>query len=158
MAKKRVRKQWEQEHANYELTYVWGLDCNEQNRADRIVNTMIEYNHQFPLIERHLTKEAAHAICDGLGIKRPLMYDLGYNNNNCIGCVKGGLGYWNKIRVDFPEVFERRAKLERIVGNAILEESNGTPIYLDELSPERGRMSNEVMTECDLFCISVLPN
>ena len=37
---------------------------------------------------------------------RPLMYDLGYPNNNCIGCVKGGMGYWNHIRKDFPEVFE----------------------------------------------------
>ena len=33
---------------------------------------------------------------------------MGYNNNNCIGCIKGGMGYWNKIRVDFPEVFEKR--------------------------------------------------
>ncbi len=37
------------------------------------------------------------------------MYDLGYPNNNCIGCVKGGMGYWNKIRKDFPEVFQKRA-------------------------------------------------
>ena len=41
------------------------------------------------------------------------MYDMGYPNNNCIGCVKGGMGYWNHIRKDFPEVFDSRAKLER---------------------------------------------
>lgn len=35
------------------------------------------------------------------------MYDLGYANNNCIGCVKGGIGYWNKIRIDFPEESDR---------------------------------------------------
>ena len=32
------------------------------------------------------------------------MYDLGYPNNNCIGCIKGGMGYWNRIRKDFPDI------------------------------------------------------
>ena len=146
--KKRVRKEWEFEHRDYDLTYVWGMDCNEKNRADRLKETMINFTHCFPLIERGLTKEEAHGICAELGIKRPLMYDLGYNNNNCVGCVKGGMGYWNKIRVDFPEVFESRSKLERSIGNTILKEC-----YLDELDPNRGRMSEEISTDCNIFCM-----
>ena len=51
------------------------------------------------------------------------MYKLGYNNNNCIGCVKGGIGYWNKIRVDFPAEFDRMAELERKIGHAVLKET-----------------------------------
>ena len=43
------------------------------------------------------------------------MYKLGYNNNNCIGCVKGGQAYWNKIRIDFPETFNKMAKLENLI-------------------------------------------
>lgn len=151
--KKRVRKQWEQEHSEYDITYVWGMDLNEKNRAERLLDTMIEYNHEFPLIERQLTKAEAHGICEQLGIKRPIMYDLGYNNNNCVGCVKGGMGYWNKIRIDFPEVFEARAKLERKVGSTILKEADGTPIYLDELPKNKGRMSEEISTECNIFCM-----
>ena len=150
--KKRVRKEWEQEHSDYEITYVWGFDADETNRAERLQEAS-EYNNVFPLIENNLTKADAHGICEQLGIKRPIMYDLGYNNNNCIGCIKGGMGYWNKIRVDFPEVFERRAKMEREIGNSILKESNGTPLYLDELSPERGRMTDEVIPECSIFCM-----
>lgn len=150
--KKRVRKEWEYEHRDYEITYVWGMDLNEKHRADRLQETMIEFNHEFPLIEKELTKEDAHGICRQLGIKRPFMYDLGYNNNNCVGCVKGGMGYWNKIRVDFPDVFESRAKLERKIGNSILKEQDGTPIFLDELEPQRGRMSDEVMEDCSIFC------
>jgi hypothetical protein len=75
------------------------------------------------------------------------MYDLGYKNNNCVGCVKGGMGYWNKIRVDFPEVFKKRAELERLIGASCI---NG--IYLDELSPDRGRIEDEIMEECSIFC------
>lgn len=146
--KKRIRKEWELKHSDYELTYVWGMDSTEKQRAENLKNTMFEFNHCFPLIERDLTKAEAHGICNKLGIKRPVMYDLGYNNNNCVGCVKGGMGYWNKIRVDFPEVFESRAKLERDIGHSILKEC-----FLDELDPNRGRMSDEIEQECNIFCM-----
>ena len=146
--KKRVRKEWEYEHRDYDITYVWGFDVEEKSRAERLVETMIEFDHIFPLIERNLTKTDAHGINANLGIKRPIMYDLGYNNNNCIGCVKGGMGYWNKIRIDFPEVFESRAKLERELNNKILKEC-----FLDELDPNRGRMSEEIMEDCSIFCM-----
>lgn len=142
--KKKVRLQWEQ--GKGELTYVWGFDCNEKNRALRMVEGFPEYKHEFPLIERNLTKQDAHGVCERLGIKRPLMYDLGYSNNNCVGCVKGGMGYWNKIRKDFPDVFERRAKLEREIGHSCI---NG--IYLDELEKDRGT-NNEIFAECSLLC------
>jgi hypothetical protein len=149
--KKRVRKEWEYEHRDYEVTYVWGMDCDEKHRADNIEETMFEFNHCFPLIERGLTKSDAHAISAQLGIRRPAMYDMGYSNNNCIGCVKGGMGYWNKIRVDFPEVFESRAKLEREVNSRSLKEC-----FLDELEPGRGRMADEIMEDCGIFCYLAL--
>lgn len=145
--KKRVRKVWEMEHTDYEITYVWGFDCDEKHRAERLLETMIEFQHEFPLIEKQLTKADAHAILESLGIKRPMMYDLGYNNNNCVGCVKGGMGYWNKIRQDFPEVFARRAETERIVGHSCIK-----GVFLDELDPNKGRMSEEIMPECGIMC------
>ena len=145
--KKRVRKQWELEHSDYEITYVWGFDLNEKRRAENVADTMSEFNHEFPLIDNNLLKQDCHAIAAELGTKRPVMYDMGYNNNNCIGCVKGGMGYWNKIRVDFPEVFESRAKLERDIGASCI---NGC--FLDELDPSRGRMSDEIMQDCGIFC------
>lgn len=151
--KKRVRKLWEQKHAEYDITYVWGFDCNEKNRAERLEETEIEFKHEFPLIEKGLTKQDAHGMACKLGIRRPLMYDLGYTNNNCIGCVKGGMGYWNQIRKDFPDVFESRAKLERDIGAAILKDSKtGIPIYLDELDPNRGRVQDEIMPDCSIMC------
>lgn len=147
--KKRIRKEWEYEHREYDITYVWGFDCDEKKRADNLVETMFEFNHCFPLIERNLAKADAHGMCEYLGVKRPAMYDFGYNNNNCIGCVKGGMGYWNKIRVDFPEVFESRAKMEREIGASILKEC-----YLDELDLDRGRMSDEIPIDCSIMCMA----
>jgi len=145
--KLRVRQTYEAQNVGVRLTYVWGFDCNETARAERLIEAQPHQEHLFPLIEHNLTKQDAHALCRELGIKRPMMYDLGYNNNNCIGCVKGGIGYWNKIRVDFPEVFERRAKLERRLNSQCLKE-----YWLDELPPDKGRMSEEIMEECGIFC------
>lgn len=147
MLKKQVRKRWELDHMTDDLTYVWGMDCNEKHRADRIVEGFPEVKHEFPLIEKGFTKDDAHGICRQLGIRRPMMYDLGYNNNNCIGCVKGGAGYWNKIRQDFPKVFEARSRMERDIGHSILKDC-----FLDELPPDKGRMSEEVMDECSILC------
>jgi hypothetical protein len=75
------------------------------------------------------------------------MYDLGYPNNNCIGCVKGGMGYWNKIRQDFPEVFADRARMEREIGASCM---NG--VYLDELAPEAGRGLKPIVEDCGILC------
>lgn len=149
--KKRVRKEWENANKDADITYVWGMDVNEKYRADRLLETMVDFNHEFPLIEKGLTKQDAHGICERLGIKRPLMYDMGYQNNNCIGCVKGGMGYWNKIRLDFPDVFKDRAKMEREIGHSIIK-----GCYLDELDPSAGRMQDEIMTECGIFCMMAL--
>ena len=146
--KKRVRQEWERQFAE-PITYVWGFDADERARADRLEAGMVEFSHRFPLIERGLTKKDVHAICAELGIKRPAMYDMGYPNNNCIGCVKGGMGYWNAIRRDFPDVFERRARQEREIGHSCIK-----GVFLDELEPNRGRM-DEVMPECSFACLGV---
>lgn len=144
--KRDVRKAWEKEHPDHHI-YVWGFDCTEVKRAERLEKAMPDFEHEFPLIERGITKREAHGIAHRLGLRRPAMYDLGYPNNNCVGCVKGGKGYWNKIRVDFPDVFEARAKLEREIGHSCIR-----GIFLDELDPSAGRMDQEVMEECGIMC------
>lgn len=145
--KKRVRKEWEYSHNDCDLTYVWGFDLNEKHRADRLDEVTPDVKNLYPLIERGLTKQDAHGILNMLEIKRPAMYDMGYSNNNCIGCVKGGMGYWNRIRIDFPEVFQRMSKLEREIGHSCIK-----GVYLDELDPNKGRMEEEIMQDCSIMC------
>lgn len=131
----------------------------EVNRAIRFSEQWPESKPIFPLIEQAVTKQNCAEIILRAGIKLPAMYVLGYNNNNCIGCVKGGKGYWNKIRVDFPAEFNKMAKAEREAGHSCIKESKkidglkySIPIFLDELKPHVGRKINPVVPDCGSIC------
>lgn len=149
--KKKMRWKIEDEHPNYQAQ-IFGFDLSEKVRAKRFLEQYPKSKAIFPLIEHGLTKQECLAIVEHAGIDLPAMYRLGYHNNNCIGCLKGGLGYWNKIRVDFPEAFHRMSEIERKRGFASHKDKDGTPIFLDELDPDRGNFSTEIMPECGLFC------
>lgn len=126
-------------------------DPREINRAERFKEQNPGVNILTPLIEHGLTKSDCLAMVDRAGIEIPEMYKLGYKNNNCIGCVKGGIGYWNKIRRDFPETFDRMADLERRLGNTVLRDKNGA-LFLDTLDPGRGNHADEPQFECGITC------
>ena len=172
LLKRRVRAEWERENRWFtSFRYVWGLDIEETkprpprglSRVDGIREAMPQEEHLFPLVDAGVTKADAHGILRKAGIKRPAMYDLGYRNNNCVGCVKGGKHYWNKIRVDFPEVFKARAELERKMGHTCLKKvrerpqepasaDNSVLLYLDELDPAAGRDDGPIVDECGIMC------
>ena len=140
----RPRQLWESANPGRH-TYVWGMDKNETSRMDGLRERMPQYDHEFPLA--NMTKAEAHGYLEQAGIKRPAIYAEGYPNGNCIGCIRGGMGYWNKIRREYPGVFENRAKLERLIGHSII---NG--VYLDELAEDRGRKQKIIVAECGAAC------
>lgn len=145
--KKRQRQKFEKTVDFTGQIFGFEYDKKEMNRAIRFKEQNPHTNPLFPLIDKKLNKAACMSILQKSGIKLPAMYKLGYSNNNCVGCVKGGMGYWNKIREDFPKTFERMAKAERKIGHTCVK-----GVYLDELEPERGRHKLPPMPECDLFC------
>lgn len=132
---------------------VFGYTAEEGHRARRFREQNPGVTLRTPLIERELSKSDCLALVDRAGIQLPAMYLLGYSNNNCIGCVKGGMGYWNKIRVDFPDVFNRMAVLERSLGRSVIR-VDGDHVFLDELDPTRGDHEEPDM-DCSLICAIV---
>ena len=138
--------------------HVFGYTADEAHRIPRLLANEPGLDLLSPLIDRGLTKADCHALLESQGIKRPALYDLGYQNNNCIPCVKGGMGYWNAIRRDFPEAFARMALLERDIGHAVLSEEipGGTrekrPVWLDELDPDRGDFRTDQPPDCSVMC------
>ena len=150
--KKKVRYKLEKELQHWD-GQVWGFDYDpkEINRAIRLKQQYPDTKPLFPLIEKQITKQDAMGMLWKAGIEIPAMYKMGYNNNNCIGCVKGGMGYWNKIRKDFPEVFAQMSQIERDVGATCLKDKDGR-IFLDELPTWRGDPVEEIIPDCSLIC------
>jgi len=145
--KKEVRKRYEKPGD----VQVFGYTAEEEDRVERFMDANNDVKLWSVLVEKGLTKQDCLAMIDRAGIELPAMYKLGYINNNCVGCVKGGLGYWNKIRVDFPDAFTKMAQTERLLGVKILK-SKGERIYLDELPVGAGDYPTEVSIECGIFC------
>lgn len=153
--KKNVRTAYQQ----VDDVHVFGLTADEQHRIEQFKRQNPELYLEFPLAEHGITKANCYERLSDAGITLPMMYRLGYRNNNCIGCVKGGMGYWNKIRRDFPEVFNRMAKLERSLDAAICKKERRIDgkrtrerVFLDELPPDAGRGEIEPDIECGVLC------
>lgn len=146
--KKNVR--FDFERSNDVTNQVWGYEftTKEVNRAIRTIEQYGYTNPLFPLIEEKLTKNECAGLVQSAGIEIPEMYKLGYSNNNCVGCVKGGAGYWNKIRVDFPEVFKAMAEAEREINATCIKGKK----FLDQLNPKAGRNTKPIISECGAFC------
>jgi 3'-phosphoadenosine 5'-phosphosulfate sulfotransferase (PAPS reductase)/FAD synthetase len=137
-------------------TQVFGFDSGEKKRFDRFKHNNPEVNLEAPLLDNGISKADCFKIISDAGIEIPIMYRLGYKNNNCIGCVKGQSGYWNKIRKDFPDVFNKMAKIERELNVAINKSYAGDGkrkrIFLDELPPDAGRYNSEPSLGCGVLC------
>lgn len=111
--KKNVRIKWQQETD----IHVFGMTSEEAHRIDNLQDSEPDLKLWPVLIDCGITKKDCFEIVHDVGIKLPKMYELGYSNNNCIGCLKASSAtYWNMIRRDFPEVYARRADQEKELG------------------------------------------
>ena len=148
--KKSARQQWEQKHSPD--WHVLGFTSDEKKRHDRF--TLTERSNVLPvLIWCGIDKQACMSILASNGIRPPKMYDLGFPNANCIGCVKAtSPTYWNAVRREFPDVFRKRAELSRELG-ARLVRVKSERVFLDELDPQvKGRPMKSLTLECGTFC------
>lgn len=148
--KKRARQDWEAR--NSVDWHVLGFTADEEIRHKRFVLT--ERSNVLPvLIEAKLTKADCYRVLRDAGIKPPRIYELGYPNANCIGCVKAtSPTYWNHVRQMHPDVFEDRAKQSRELGVRLARYQNKR-VFLDDLPADAvGRPMKNLDFECGTFC------
>jgi hypothetical protein len=127
-------------------------DARDAARAARLRRTNHGPGIETPLIDAGLMRADCLAIIERAGIALPAMYGLGFENNNCIGCAKAtSPTYWNRVRRNFPDAFDRMAKIQRTL-NFSQVKLNGVMVFLDELPEDAGRADREPDIECSLFC------
>ena len=113
--------------------HIFGYTADEQKRIKTFEDNNPELDAFWVLAEARITKNDCYRLLEGSHIRLPILYGLGYKNNNCLGCVKAtSAKYWNMVRRDFPAVFEARSVLSRDIG-AKLTRMKGQRIFLDEL-------------------------
>ncbi len=171
--KRKAREVWQK--SNDYLHQVFGFDIDEPKRALSMALNYPDSKPVFPLLMFGLRKKHCLTKIQDLGIEPPRVYSYGFNNNNCFktGCVQGGIGYWQKIKREYPEKFEAMAKVEheltKLKGKPVtmLKDQSGSakeagntlvflkpnPDYphLKDLSMMKGREPENLM-ECNGFC------
>lgn len=133
---------------------IFGYTAEEAGRLEDFRDRHPDKPVEAPLIDAGLGKEDCKAMVLRAGLELPLMYRLGYHNANCIGCVKGGEGYWRAIREDFPEQFEEVATVQEEIGEGAYlfrNRKTGERYSLREI-PAGPARRNEAIPACSFFC------
>lgn len=126
-------------------------DANDVARAKRLREHFFELRIETPLIDAGITKAGTMTIVEAARIKLPVMYKLGFHNNNCIPCGKAtSPNYWANIRKHFPSEFARMVTLSRELG-ARLTRINDERIFIDEI-PSDWPTTNPIAPSCDFLC------
>ncbi len=144
---------------NYQMpgdTHVFGFTSDEKNRIALFNKNNHDLNLWWVLEEHGISKDDCYERLKAAGIPLPVMYQLGYKNNNCMGCVKSSSpAYWLKIKADFPDVFERRCIQSRSLGVKLVRvrrNKNRVRIFLDELTEEYAEPEDTENISCGPDC------
>lgn len=177
---KELKKAVREAHQRHDDNHIFGYTIDEIDRVNDFIDANNDINIIAPLVDAGLTKADCLAMVQDAGIELPAMYKLGYQNNNCRGCVKASSpNYWRKIDTDFPEFFQQMNAHEKMLGRAVckigmptvaknwpevyeqlgrpmLLNPRGNPIYwrpqLHELPKDIIAMDNEPDIQCGIFC------
>jgi PP-loop superfamily ATP-utilizing enzyme len=125
--KRVVREKWENENKFKYQIFGFEFDPKEFNRAKSMTMNHSNAKAIYPLLMYGLTKKDCLRIISDAGIDIPLVYQLGYKNNNCFrtGCVQGGVGYWQKIQREDIDKFNAMADMEHY-----LTDLKGEPVTM----------------------------
>ncbi|MFE2640172.1 hypothetical protein ACFXKF_36410 [Streptomyces scopuliridis] len=144
--KQKPCRTWMTEHTppGDTIAYV-GIEPNDRDRRriPAIARNWQPWRTEFPLADGpDATKDQLLDEVRALGIRPPLLYELGFPHNNCSGsCVRAGQGQWKHLLATLPERYAhaeaKEEELRELLGDvAILRDRRGgtsRPLPLAEL-------------------------
>jgi hypothetical protein len=138
--KRIVREKWQKTHSFTHQVFGFEFDKKEFNRAKSLTMNHGSAKGIYPLLMIGYDKDDCLEIVKRAGIEIPVMYKMGFRNNNCFGtgCVQGGIGYWQKMKRDFPDKFQEMANIEHELTNL-----KGEPVTMlkDQTQDAKKRVS-----------------
>lgn len=167
--KREVRIAYQNENPFFDHQ-VFGFDIDEPKRAKSMTLNYPNINPIYPILLFGYTKKKCIQMLNDFGIEVPIPYKEGFHNNNCYqtGCVQGGIGYWQKMKDERPDAFEKMAAMEHELtdkkGEPVTickDQSKGGglvflkphPAYplMKDISMMKGRPV-EALVDCNGFC------
>lgn len=130
-------------------TIYLGFDWNEEHRLNALRAEKPDWRWEAPMTERPIwDKCRMRREAEALGMKIPLLYDLGFPHNNCGGrCVRAGISHWVHLYRVLPARYQEWAVEEQVTRRdledrgiepfSILRDRRGgdtKPLWLDDLA------------------------
>lgn len=119
--------------------HIFGLSYDEPKRINDFVEKNPDMILDWILRDNKVTKHDCMVMTSTAGLPTPTRYLQGYENNNCICCVKASsVQYWVMERRNNPEVFKRRCDQSRKFGARLVRYKlpgmkKAERIFLDQL-------------------------
>ena len=88
-----------------------GFSTSEKNRTGRITLDDKKWTVRYPLIEYGIDKKEALVYCKSLGYDWNGLYDV-FDRVSCWCCPKAGLKNIEKIKINFPKLYERFLEMD----------------------------------------------
>ncbi|MFS0558818.1 hypothetical protein [Brevibacillus sp. 179-C9.3 HS] len=86
-----------------EAILYFGIGFEEMHRQGPIWKNWQPFKVEMPLIDYVIDNDA---VLKKHGIRKPILYELGFSHNNCNGCcVKAGQGHYKNLKQKMPDVF-----------------------------------------------------
>lgn len=107
-----------------EIVSILGFSPHEWQRVQRATMRAEAdgFSVIFPLVTTGTTKQQCADWSLALGVRLPSMY-LWSDHANCVGCRRGGKGYWLAVKANEPAVFEKAKAREREYGHTFLKDT-----------------------------------
>lgn len=127
IAKRKVRENWQKTNEYSHQVFGFEFEKKEFNRAMGMKMNHPKSKPIFPLLMMGYDKKDCLELIKQWGLDIPMMYKLGFKNNNCFntGCVQGGIGYWQKMKKEFPEKYYKMSNMEHF-----LTDKKGEPVTM----------------------------
>jgi 3'-phosphoadenosine 5'-phosphosulfate sulfotransferase (PAPS reductase)/FAD synthetase len=146
---------------------IFGIGIEESRRRQRLIaayqvvyaKTGKHCHLEFPILEQGIPRFEIDEWFAGTGIKKPELYKLGFEHNNCSGgCVRQGRKQWRKLLKTMPDVYQSREDLENsfrerfgqgsYLKDITLKELKETDESLDKLNPDLFEFDGECIGIC----------
>ena len=134
---------------------IFGFDyCSrEMKRAKNMLINNPDINPVFPLIVEKLNRKKIFSTLKSLNIEPPIVYKH-FLNNNCMGaddspvggCVQGGVGYWQKIKIMYPKKYNYMAGIEHRISK-----EKGKPVTICRDWRKETKGNRLFLNKCDSF-------